>query len=160
MKEQFIILADVVISFVLAGFVGYERETKGKPAGLRTNMIIAGAAALMISLARSLVEFYAREMPETKTAIDPVRVIEAIVVGISFIGAGTIWKSETSERVENLTTASTILFSAGVGVCVALKLYVLAIGLVVLVLFVNTIISKLGKATTPKNGGNDSSNGH
>ncbi len=65
---------------------------------------------------------------------DPVRIIEAVVTGVSFLGAGTIVLRRGKRQVEGLTTAASILFTAAVGVCVALSQVVLAIGATVLVL--------------------------
>ena len=140
-KPQLFVLLDVLIAFILAGAIGYERERANKPAGLKTNMIIGGAAALLVSLGRIMVAYYEAE-DLTRLNVDPVRIIEAIIVGISFIGGGTILKSENDEKVYFLTTAATILFSAGVGVSVALKNYILAVGLTILIISVNNIIGK------------------
>lgn len=63
-----------------------------------------------------------------------LRIIEAVVTGVSFLGAGTIVLRKHEHQVEGLTTASSILFTAAVGVCVALSQLVLAIGVTTLVL--------------------------
>jgi putative Mg2+ transporter-C (MgtC) family protein len=67
---------------------------------------------------------------------DPVRIIEAVVTGISFLGAGTIILRRGKRQVEGLTTAASILFTAAVGVCVALSQLVLAVGATLLVLLI------------------------
>lgn len=67
---------------------------------------------------------------------DPIRIVEAIVTGISFLGAGTIFRRDRSEQVEGLTTAATILLCAAVGISVALRQFVLAVGVTLLALFV------------------------
>ncbi|HCD71240.1 MAG TPA: hypothetical protein DEQ04_01580, partial [Thermovirga lienii] len=68
---------------------------------------------------------------------DPIRVIQAIVLGISFIGAGTIIQHQERKTVIYLTSAASILFTAALGICVALDLYILAAGSVVIVLLIN-----------------------
>ncbi|MCF8303123.1 MAG: MgtC/SapB family protein [Bacteroidales bacterium] len=144
------ILMDVVIASVLAGLVGLERETSHKPAGFRTHMIIGGASALLILLGKILVMNFDAELGVGDALrTDPIRIIEAIIVGISFIGAGTILKSESESRVQYLTTAAAILFSAGIGISVALKQYILAVGVTILILLINVganiIDKKIGK---------------
>lgn len=140
---QLWILLDVLIACVLGGILGYERETKNKPAGLRTNMYIAGAAALLLSLGKFIANSMELEIAEDSLGIDPTRIIHAIIVGVSFIGAGTILKSSKKETVKYLTTASMILFSAGVGISVALKLYYIAVGVTIVGLILNTGIRTL-----------------
>jgi putative Mg2+ transporter-C (MgtC) family protein len=65
---------------------------------------------------------------------DPIRLIEAIVAGVSFLGAGTIIRHRSGKQVEGLTTAASILFTAAVGVGVALSQVVLAVGATMAVL--------------------------
>lgn len=140
LKEQLEILLDIVIASVLCGIIGLERETIQKPAGFRTNMIIGGAATLLVSLGKILVENFENTATSGILRADPIRIIEAIVVGISFIGAGTILKQEGKTGVLYLTTAATILFTSGIGIAVALKQYILAIGVTLFVLIVNRIL--------------------
>lgn len=59
---------------------------------------------------------------------DPLRIIGAIITGVSFLGAGTIIRGGGAEKVHGLTTAATLLFVASVGICVALSKIVIAIG--------------------------------
>lgn len=74
----------------------------------------------------------------TKTVeADPIRIIQAVVIGVSFIGAGTILKDRNREDIIGLTTAATLLYSCGIGVCVSLGYYSLAIALTILILMVN-----------------------
>jgi putative Mg2+ transporter-C (MgtC) family protein len=136
--QQLWILLDVFIACMLSGAVGYEREMHSKPAGFRTHMIVGGASALLVGLADVSV---AVNLPEYKDVldVDPIRIIQAIIIGISFIGAGTILKSREDRHVSYLTTAATILFSSGLGICVALHQYILAIGVTILVVLINNV---------------------
>ncbi|MCF8337207.1 MAG: MgtC/SapB family protein [Bacteroidales bacterium] len=132
------VIVDIIIASVLTGLVGLERELSGKPAGFRTQMIIGGAAALLISTARILIRDFAGESELAAVMrADPVRVIEAVIVGISFIGAGTILKMEDQRKVQYLTTAASILLSAGIGMSVALHHYIIAVGVTIFILIVN-----------------------
>ena len=133
--EQFSILGAVALAMCLGGLIGAERQLADKPAGLRTHMLIAGAAALLTAIGNALLT-NAYQLPGDAVRADPLRIIEAIITGISFIGAGTIIRSHRSERVEGLTTAASILFSAVLGICVARHLFVLAVGITLLTLLV------------------------
>lgn len=72
--------------------------------------------------------------------IDPTRILHAIIVGISFIGAGTILKSREDQVIRYLTTAATVLVAAGIGIAVGAHLYVLAVGATVLTLVVSYFV--------------------
>lgn len=140
--EQLWILLDVLIATILCGFVGFEREDVNKPAGLRTNMIVGGASCLIVSLTIPLVDFIeAQNIPNIITT-DPIRVLEAIVVGIGFIGAGTIMK-QNDDRIKGLTTAATLLYALGIGASVALKQYIVGVGITILVLIINFVVRHL-----------------
>jgi len=126
----------VIGASVLAGLLGIEREAAEKPAGFRTHMIIGGGTALLTLLGQIGVALYAESPMAGFIRADPLRVIEAIVVGVSFIGAGTILKLREETRIRYLTTAASVLFSAGIGMAVALQQFVLAAGTTLFVLLV------------------------
>jgi putative Mg2+ transporter-C (MgtC) family protein len=130
------ILMRVAIAAGLGGLIGLEREVAGKPAGLRTHMMVCAVAALLLSLGGGLVETYGRKPFAEIIQADPVRIIESIIVGISFLGAGTIITNRRSERVEGLTTAASILLVTAIGLSVALELYVLAVSVTLLALII------------------------
>jgi len=142
-EQELTILLDVVISIVLGGLIGYEREEDDKPAGFRTNMMIAGASALFISLGRVIIEDFRALTEATAYGIDPIRMLHAVIVGVSFLGAGTILKSHNNKRIRYLTTSATILMASGIGISVALKQYVLAAGTTIIVLIVNRLLRYL-----------------
>ncbi len=140
MKDELGILLHVIIAAFLSGIVGLEREREHKPAGIRTNMIIGGAVALLVALGEIIVvRFHAMGLTEF-ISTDPTRVIQAIIVGISFIGAGMVLQIKEESKVKYLTSSATILFSAGIGIAVALKQYILATGVTLFVLFINYLL--------------------
>jgi putative Mg2+ transporter-C (MgtC) family protein len=139
-NSELLILLNVGIATLLTGLIGLEREAKDKPAGFRTNMIVGGSSALLLSLGKILVESYAESGLGSVIQPDPTRIIEAIILGISFIGAGTILKASDENKVYNLTTAATVLFSAGIGIAVALEQYVLSITATLLLLIINKVV--------------------
>lgn len=122
-----------VVAMALGALVGIEREFSGKPAGLRTQMLVSGSAALFMMLGFTILEAYADDMGEA-VRMDPSRIIQAIVAGVSFLGAGTIFRSGRGSQVEGLTTAASILMSAAVGIASGLGKVGLAAAVSVLVL--------------------------
>jgi putative Mg2+ transporter-C (MgtC) family protein len=141
-QEQLQIIGLVALAMLLGGLIGAERRLADKPAGLRTHMLIAGAAALLTAIGGALLEnIYLRQGEAVQS--DPLRIIQAIITGISFIGAGTILRHNQRDKIEGLTTASSILFSAALGICVARQLYVLSVGVTVLTLLVLRVLGKL-----------------
>ena len=138
--EQFAILIDVAIAMALGGLIGLEREIAEKPAGFRTHTLVAGAAALLVGLSDILLQRFTVEIYNGILRTDPIRIVEAIITGISFLGAGTIFRSRDDQTVEGLTTAASILVASAIGISVALDQYVLAIGDTLLSLFVLRIV--------------------
>lgn len=136
---ELMIFIKVVIAMLAGGCVGFEREMHKKPAGLRTHMLTAGAATLLVSLGNVAINTFAAAT-SAQLNIDPLRIFEAIVVGISFVGAGTIIKSEEKSQAKNLSTAASVLITAIIGIAIALEKYTLGIGVVILVIFVNWVI--------------------
>ena len=147
--EELDILLKVVVAVCMGGIIGIEREIAKKPAGIRTHMFVAGAAALVMALSTVLIEDFNQSFGKVQS--DPVRVIEAIIVGISFIGAGTVLKSEKDHNVYYLTTAASILLAAGIGISVSLEKYALAAGLTTLVVLVNAAVGGIEQKFLGKN---------
>ena len=107
----------ILLAFALGALLGWERERAGRPAGLRTFMMVtAGSAAYTVV---SIWGFTGEG-----TVRDPARVAAQIVTGIGFLGAGTIWR--TPSTVRGLTTAATIWFAAAVGMMAGAGLYLVA----------------------------------
>jgi putative Mg2+ transporter-C (MgtC) family protein len=131
---EFQILGHVAVAMLLGALMGLEREFKEKPAGLRTHMLVAGAAALLVSLGDTVVNHVRLELGGQVVQSDPVRIMEAVITGVSFLGAGTIIRSRARHQVEGLTTAASLLLAAAVGICVALEQIVVGLGVTVLVL--------------------------
>ncbi len=142
---QMKILLHVAIAVILSGIVGYEREMFDKPAGIRTNMIVGGAVALMVSLGEVIVMHFQSVGLAGYIRTDPTRVIQAIVMGVSFIGAGTVLQIQQEYRIKFLTTAATIFFSSGIGIAVALEQYYLAVGVTIVILIINFFVAWIGK---------------
>jgi putative Mg2+ transporter-C (MgtC) family protein len=141
-ETQLWILLDVVVACALTGIVGYEREKDDKPAGFRTQMIVGGASALLVALSEVALQRFTQSYGDT-IETDPSRIMQAIIIGISFVGAGTIIKAREEVSVRFLTTATTILFSASIGIAVGLKQYIIGIGATVIVLIINYALGRI-----------------
>jgi putative Mg2+ transporter-C (MgtC) family protein len=95
---------------LLGGIVGVERELSGKPAGLRTNILICLGSALLMDLSITL------GMIDGERVGDPARIAAQVVTGVGFLGAGTIMQARG--EVVGLTTAATIWVVAAIGLAV------------------------------------------
>ena len=138
------ILLRLAVAILLGGFIGWEREAAGKAAGVRTHMLVATGAALFVALGDAMLErFAAQQAAGTEMRADPLRIVEAVVAGVSFLGAGTIFVTHGRERVEGLTTAAAIWATAGVGIAVGLERYVLGAGAAVMVFLVLRVVLRL-----------------
>lgn len=141
------LLGDVAIAIVLGGIIGFERELKNRPAGFRTHMLMGGAAALLVGIGQSMIA-----NPQVGTGseigIDPLRLVEAVVAGVSFIGAGTIFASRGSASVVGITTAASLLMVSILGVAVAFGFYALALGATLLTMFVLATVNLFEKLTS------------
>lgn len=134
----------IALAMLLGGVIGYDREVADKPAGLRTHMLVAGAAAMLTSLANALVNN--SQLADGLIRTDPIRLTEAIVTGVSFLGAGTIFRNKDKEStVEGLTTAASVLFVAAVGISVALSQFITAVGGTILILITLRVVKLLAK---------------
>jgi putative Mg2+ transporter-C (MgtC) family protein len=132
-SEDLLMALRLLLAAVLGGAIGFQRERAGKPAGLRTHMLICIGAAVF-----TLVSEFAFRAPGAATA-DPSRVAAGVVTGIGFIGAGAIIFRNTDGYIAGLTTAATIWVVAGIGVAVGSGLYVASVvttAIVLIVLFI------------------------
>ena len=130
------IVVKLLIATVLSGLVGLEREFHGRPAGLRTHILVCLGATIIIASSQAIQEHFTAQGADSVFRIDPWRISAGIVTGIGFLGGGTILKS--NDLIRGLTTAACIWFIAGIGIIVGLGLYIPAImttliGLLVLV---------------------------
>jgi putative Mg2+ transporter-C (MgtC) family protein len=105
-----IVVIRLITAVLLGGIVGMQRETVGKPAGLRTHMLVSLGTAVVV-LACSL---GGMDMDGLS------RVIQGIVTGIGFVGAGTILKLTDQREIQGLTTAAGLWMTAAIGVAVGL----------------------------------------
>jgi len=127
-------LLHIALAMLLGGVLAAERERQHKPAGLRTHMLVAGSAALLVTLGEVII--LQNNRPELVGAVraDPLRILSAVITGVSFLGAGTIIRRHGPEdHVEGLTTAASLLMASGIGAAVALAQTAVALGATALV---------------------------
>ncbi len=139
--DEWHMLLRLVIALVLGGLLGVEREWAGKAAGIRTHMLVACGAAMFMGLAEKIVVGFSPH--DQSMQFDPIRIIEAVVTGVSFLGGGMIFVSGRNDRVRGLTTAASIWVTAAVGMAVGLDRYILAVGATALVLFVLAVVGSI-----------------
>jgi putative Mg2+ transporter-C (MgtC) family protein len=133
-QAQLQTVGTVLIAAVLGGVVGMERELADRPAGLRTHAILAAAACLLVGLTNALLQHYAAETASSVLRADPIRIVEAVVTGTAFLGAGTIFRDRDRGAVEGLTTAASLLLVGAIGISVALKQLLTAVLVTILTL--------------------------
>ena len=140
MPDDVALLLRLLLAMVLAGAIGWERETVGKSAGLRTHMFVGMGAMLFVVLGDAVMRRFAGT-PEVQ--FDPIRVIEAVTTAVGFLGGGLIFVTRSGDRVHGLTTAASIWVTAAIGIAVALERYVLAGGATVLALIVLHVLARI-----------------
>ena len=137
---QLQVLATTAYAMLLGGAIGYERELKDRPAGFRTHMLVAGAAALLVGLTDLLAQRFSAEVYRELVRLDPIRLIEAMVAAVGFLGAGTIFRNSGESVVSGITTAASLLMVAVIGIAAGLHSHVLAIGATALTLVVLVLL--------------------
>ncbi|HEU4875217.1 MAG TPA: MgtC/SapB family protein [Pyrinomonadaceae bacterium] len=133
-----IVLIRTITAVLLGGIVGIQREKVGKPAGLRTHMLVCLGTAVVVLGCSGI----GMDMDGLS------RVIQGIVTGIGFIGAGTILKLTDQREIQGLTTAAGLWMTAAIGVAVglgALGIALIATVLMVIVLSLQGLEDYLNK---------------
>lgn len=126
----------ITLSVVLGMIIGWDRESKSKPAGLKTYMYVCVASTLL-----TIVSIYSVgkfSLLSARTMMDPLRLAAQIVTGLGFIGAGVILKDGL--KVKGLTSAAMIFFAGGVGVGTGAGFY----GIVLFTVFVSLSMARIG----------------
>lgn len=149
-RQQFLRVAiRLLAALILGGVIGIQRERSGKAAGFRTHMMVClGTAVFVITCTSVGMAFDAMS-----------RVIQGLVTGIGFIGAGTILKLESEEEIKGLTTAAGIWMTAAIGITsglgaigIAIMSTVLALVILALAQPVEDFVQKRRGATRKKTG--------
>lgn len=124
------------VSLVLSGLIGFERQLSKKTAGLRTHMLVCMGATIFTLTGLYLMMDYSENF-----ATDPIRIVDAMIGGLGFLGAGAIIQARGS--IQGLTTATSIWTMGALGVAVGLGNYPLAILTTVFSLMVLWLIDRM-----------------
>ena len=139
------VLLRLSMAALLGGLLGMEREHKGKAAGVRTHMLVSMGAALFVLLASQ------GGMEDAELS----RVLQGVIAGIGFLGAGTILKTEHEDKVRGLTTAAGIWLTAAIGMAAGLGREATAVLSTLLALAVFAVVPVLVRLLPGKNGDSD-----
>lgn len=137
MPSEFELLLRVFVAALLGGAIGFDREIRQKPAGMRTHMLVAAGSALFYAAGVLILG----EAAGTDLTGDVLRIPAAIVAGVGFLGAGAILRA--GERVTGLTTAAGIWVVAAIGLLAGAGFFILAVGGTAMVLLIVASLSWL-----------------
>ncbi|MFD1317091.1 MgtC/SapB family protein [Loigolactobacillus zhaoyuanensis] len=147
------IVIRLLLAVVIAGVIGYDREYKNRPAGIRTHILVC-VGACVIALIQQKIGFqaidFARSFPQYAGVVraDEARLIAQVVSGIGFLGAGTI--IVTHHSILGLTTAASLWATAGLGLAVGMGYYEIAIISAIVVISVLMFLQKIIHVDTLK----------
>ena len=105
------IILRLILSVVLSGLIGLERQLHRKTAGFRTHILVSMGSCLIM-----LTSLYVFDIYKDKAALDPARIAAGVITGIGFLGAGAIIRER--ENVKGLTTAASLWMVSGIGLAV------------------------------------------
>ena len=136
------VMLRLVMAAVLGGILGFEREWRGKSAGMRTHMLVALGAALFVLIP-----------PQAgMTDADLSRVLQGLVAGVGFLGAGMIIRGDGSSEVKGLTTAAGIWMTAAIGVAAGMGREATAVLSTVLALIILSALPAVARRIRSRKG--------
>lgn len=125
------IIIRLLLGTLLGGIIGFERQTHGRPAGFRTQLLVCVACTLLMLISE---HFYSQSAQEAGyIRFDPTRIAAGAMTGIGFLGAGVILKTGLS--VQGLTTAACIWIVAAIGLSIGAGQYLAGISGFVITVF-------------------------
>lgn len=130
------ILIKLILATILGGLIGFERESQGTPAGIRTHLLVClgSTLSMMISIALPLLA------PELSHTLDPSRIASMVIAGIGFLGSGVIIQDKGN--IWGLTTAACLWTTATIGLAIGCGFYIPAF----IVTFISIVILHLLKS--------------
>ena len=137
------VLGKLFVAAILGGIIGWERERRGRPAGLRTHLLVCIGVTLMMLVSEHIFLKYQGYKNDSILRIDPARIAAQVVTGIGFLGAGTIMRSRAS--ITGLTTAASLWVVAGIGLAVGSGFILPAIfttAIAIAILILNALVEK------------------
>jgi putative Mg2+ transporter-C (MgtC) family protein len=138
-----------LLAAILGGLLGYDRELKGRAAGLRTHMLVSLGAALFVLIPQQA----------GASVADLTRVLQGLAAGVGFLGAGSIIMGRRQEETKGMTTAASIWLTAAIGVAsgmgreaTAILSTLFALVILSLILKVERLFESRGRRSYPKSG--------
>ncbi len=120
----------LLVAALLGGLLGYEREQRGKSAGVRTHMLVAIGAALFVLIPQQA----------GATAADLTRVLQGLIAGVGFLGAGAIISGTKQVETRGLTTAAGIWVTAAIGIAAGMGRESTAVLSTLIALFILSVV--------------------
>lgn len=130
------VIVRLILSALLSGFIGVERQLHRRAAGLRTHILVCVGSTLIMLTSVYIFDIYKEIAP-----VDPARIAAGVITGIGFLGAGTIIRY--GEEIRGLTTAASLWVVAAVGLAVGCGFYSAAIATTILVLMALLLLRRL-----------------
>jgi putative Mg2+ transporter-C (MgtC) family protein len=140
------VIGQLFLAIILGGIIGLERKYKGKEAGLQTYSLVCLGSCLFTVLSAVLFLDFSQIQG---ISFDPSRVIQAIAIGMGFIGAGVIFQG--NEKIRGITTAAGLWVTAAIGIAVGIKSYSLAVAATIGVLIVLLIFGEIERKFLKQN---------
>lgn len=134
------LLLRVLVAGILSGILGWERQLAGKPAGFRTLLLVGMAACLFVVAGEAVAMNYPG--PAGAVRVEPFALVQAVAVGIGFLGSRVVYISHDGQ-VMGVTTAATIWATAAIGLTVGFQHYLLAGGTTVFLLITLRVLMRV-----------------
>ncbi|WP_370246285.1 MgtC/SapB family protein [Candidimonas sp. SYP-B2681] len=135
----------LTMATILGAAIGFERELRGKDAGLRTHMLVSLGAAIFILV----------PLQSGMEIDDASRVLQGIIAGIGFLGAGAIIKFSNRGEIKGLTTAASIWVAAGIGIAAGMGREATAVVSTLAALFILVVLRRVEEDLSPPDDAND-----
>jgi putative Mg2+ transporter-C (MgtC) family protein len=138
-------LYQLFLSVILGALIGLERECKKREAGLQTYTLVTLGTCLFTIIAIDIIGGFTKTL---SVVFDPLRIIQAVAIGIGFIGAGVIFRQ--SSGIVGLTTAAGLWVASAIGIAIGMRFYSLAIFTAFLTLLVLSAFGEVEKKVFKK----------
>ncbi len=134
------------LAVIVSGLIGFDREVKNRPAGIRTHLLVCIGATIIAMIQEHISATaldFAKEYPEFQGVVrsDEARLIAQVVSGIGFLGAGTI--IVTKQSVQGLTTAASLWAVAGLGLAIGMGFYRIGLLGATVILLVLSVLNRM-----------------
>jgi putative Mg2+ transporter-C (MgtC) family protein len=128
----------LILSVVLSGLIGLERQIQRRTAGLRTHILVSLGSCLIMLTSLYVFDIYKNQVP-----LDPTRIAAGVITGIGFLGAGTIIRER--EGVKGLTTAASLWVVSGIGLAIGCGFYSAGVATTAIALLVLFLLGRVEK---------------